>query len=561
MTDAPDYELLAQFARDGSEAAFAALVERHLALVHSVALRHTTSPQQAQDIAQAVFIILARKAGTLGRKTVLPGWLYHTARLTAANWQRAEMRRVRREQEVFMQSTVNESGSSSQSETEVEVWRELSPQLDEAMGQLGRTDRDALVLRYFQNQSLAEVGAALGLEERAAQKRVARALEKLRKFFRRRGLALSAGAIAGAVSANSVQAAPVGLAAAITANTLSGTVATTAAIIAATKTIETMTMTILQKTAITAITAALVISVGAGIFEARQNSQLRAQYSQLQQQQPPWAEQVRKLQVERDAATNRLAAMDGEMAKHKSDNLELLRLRGMAGVARQAIGESERLRAQLAKLASAASTNLLTGAMADAMKQAMEQQVEGHLARITASLQLTPEQTLAISNILMKQAQVMSAGMQQAMSGSFNKDELMKLGKAGGDPDTQIKALLTPDQLAEYPAYQQEEAAHNASLAANTELMQLQSILNLNPEQLDQVYAALYGVSFNQLTGSAKPPATTDMAETMQWTLDQKAAALEPILTPTQMDQYHQQQALQAKLTKDVMNKMKAAGF
>ncbi|MEP6664669.1 MAG: sigma factor, partial [Verrucomicrobiota bacterium] len=105
MTDAPDSELLEQFSRDDSEAAFAELVQRHIALVHSVALRHTVSQQHAQDITQAVFIVLARKAGSLGRKTVLPGWLYHTARLTAANWQRAETRRVHREQEAFMQST------------------------------------------------------------------------------------------------------------------------------------------------------------------------------------------------------------------------------------------------------------------------------------------------------------------------------------------------------------------------------------------------------------------------------------------------------------------------
>jgi chromosome segregation and condensation protein ScpB len=132
----------------------------------------------------------------------------------------------------------------------------------------------------LQNKSLAEVGAALGLEERTAQKRVARALEKLRKFFSKRGIALSVGAVAGAVSANSVQAAPAGLAASITTAALSGTAITTAAIVAATKTIETMTMTLIQKIA---ISTALVVSVGAGIFEARQNSQLRAHYTMLQQ--------------------------------------------------------------------------------------------------------------------------------------------------------------------------------------------------------------------------------------------------------------------------------------
>jgi RNA polymerase sigma factor (sigma-70 family) len=207
MTDTPDAELLEQF-RKGFEDAFNVLVERYVALVHSVALRHTVNPQQAQDITQAVFIILARKAGTLGRGTVLPGWLYRTARLTAANFQRAETRRIRREQEAFMQSTLEEPATDA-------LWRELSPQLDEAMASLGASERDALVLRYFQNKSVAEVGTFLGVQENTAQQRVSRALEKLRKFFVRRGVASATAIIAGAISANSVQAAPAGLAQAI----------------------------------------------------------------------------------------------------------------------------------------------------------------------------------------------------------------------------------------------------------------------------------------------------------------------------------------------------------
>ncbi|MGA2854322.1 MAG: sigma-70 family RNA polymerase sigma factor, partial [Verrucomicrobiota bacterium] len=210
MTDIPDAELLEQFARSESEEAFAELVRRHIALVHSVALRHTDNAQHAQEITQAVFIILARKASLLGSKTVLGGWLYHTARLTAANFRRAEFRRVRREQEAFMQSTLEETPSNN-------VWQELSPLLEEAMAHLGATDRDAVVLRFFENKSLAEVGMALGLEERAAQKRVNRALEKLRKIFGKRGMAHSAELIAGAISAHSVQAAPAALAKAVTA--------------------------------------------------------------------------------------------------------------------------------------------------------------------------------------------------------------------------------------------------------------------------------------------------------------------------------------------------------
>ncbi|PWU10179.1 MAG: hypothetical protein C5B50_25960 [Verrucomicrobia bacterium] len=209
MNDSSDADLLRQFGKDNSEAAFAVLVERYLGLVHSVAFRQTNNLQHAQDISQAVFIILARKAGGLHPKTVLPGWLYHTARLTAANFKRAEWRRARREQEAFMQSDTNENSSE-------EVWRELSPQLESAMAQLGPDDRDALVMRYFQNRSMAEVGTELGWTENTAQKRVGRALDKLRKLFGKRGIALTGGTIATALSANAVQAAPAGLAKTIT---------------------------------------------------------------------------------------------------------------------------------------------------------------------------------------------------------------------------------------------------------------------------------------------------------------------------------------------------------
>src|SRR5258708_3708200 len=109
MTELSDAELLARFARNNSETAFSTLVQRYLNLVYSIALRQTGNPHAAEEITQAVFIILASKASSLGRNTVLPGWLYNAARLTALNWQRAEARRVRREQEAFKQTTLEES--------------------------------------------------------------------------------------------------------------------------------------------------------------------------------------------------------------------------------------------------------------------------------------------------------------------------------------------------------------------------------------------------------------------------------------------------------------------
>ena len=209
MPESDDIRLLKEYAESHSEPAFTALVERHVNLVYSAALRSVGNATAAEEITQAVFIILARKAKSFGGKTVLPGWLYQTARLTAANHLRGEIRRQNREQEAYMQSILNEPES--------EAWRQISPLLDDAMGRLGEKDRNAIVLRFFENKNLAEVGVALGASEDAAKMRVNRALEKLRKFFSKRGVALSGAIIAGAVSANSVQAAPVALAKTISA--------------------------------------------------------------------------------------------------------------------------------------------------------------------------------------------------------------------------------------------------------------------------------------------------------------------------------------------------------
>jgi RNA polymerase sigma factor (sigma-70 family) len=217
MDERDDNELLREYALRNSEPAFDALVSRHINLVYSTALRHVGNPHQAEEITQAVFIILAKKSRSLGPKTVLSGWLYQATRLTAANSRRSEIRRQRREQEAHMQSVLNE--------TEPDVWPQIAPLLDDALGKLGERDRHAIVLRFFENRSLGEVGAALGASEDAAKMRVNRALEKLRKIFSKRGVTLTATLIAGAVAANSVQAAPVGLAVAVTAAAAKGAAA------------------------------------------------------------------------------------------------------------------------------------------------------------------------------------------------------------------------------------------------------------------------------------------------------------------------------------------------
>jgi RNA polymerase sigma factor (sigma-70 family) len=317
MPDAQDMELVREFARDNSETAFTELVRRHINLVYSVARRCTGNDGDAHDVTQAVFIILARKAAGLREKTLLTGWLYETTRFTAARLLRTNARRQQREQEAYMQSTLNEADTA-------EIWAQLSPHLENAMEKLNAADRALLVLRFYENKSGPEAAALLGIREDAAHKRVTRAIEKLRKFFVKRGVILSGAAIAGAVSANSVQAAPAGLAAIISAAALSGTTITTAAILAVTKAIA---MTTLQKAL---VTTALVATVSAGVFEAHQNFQLREQNQTLQQQQAPLAEQLAQLQRERNDTTNQLASLLTENAQLKSNSNEneLLKLRG-----------------------------------------------------------------------------------------------------------------------------------------------------------------------------------------------------------------------------------------
>ena len=198
-----DMMLVREFAANQSEPAFAALVERHIGLVHSAALRQVGDAHLAEEITQAVFIILARKAASLGTKTILSAWLYRTTRYAAADALRARRRRQAREQEAHMQSTLNQP--------DADTWAQLAPLLDDALAELGETDRTALVLRFFENKTAHEIAGALRLEEGAAQKRVTRGLEKLRKYFVKRGVTLTATVIAGAVAANSVQAAPAGM--------------------------------------------------------------------------------------------------------------------------------------------------------------------------------------------------------------------------------------------------------------------------------------------------------------------------------------------------------------
>lgn len=195
-----DWQLLREYVEHNSQPAFTELVERHANLVYSTCLRETGDAALAEDVAQVVFLILARKAASLREGTVLAGWLFQTARFSSKNAMKQERRRHQREQKAAEQM-ISESEANP-------GWADIEPLLHSGLGILGAQERDAVLLRFFENRSLRETGAALGISEDAARMRVTRALEKLRRHFARHGFAASVALLTALLSEHAVHAAP-----------------------------------------------------------------------------------------------------------------------------------------------------------------------------------------------------------------------------------------------------------------------------------------------------------------------------------------------------------------
>ncbi len=217
MRSMTDEGLLRAYAQTKSEAAFAELAGRHLNWVYSTACRIMRDPHLAEDVTQSVFVLLARKATSLNSGVVLGGWLFRTTRFVAIRALRTEKRRREREQTMFaMNSTAADPDESGA------VWNQLAPCLDQAVADLPADDRAAVLLRFYQQKPLREVGLCLGISEEAAKKRVSRAIEKMRKVLVRRGVVPGSAALASMLASRTVQAAPESLVASVVKAPLAG---------------------------------------------------------------------------------------------------------------------------------------------------------------------------------------------------------------------------------------------------------------------------------------------------------------------------------------------------
>jgi RNA polymerase sigma factor (sigma-70 family) len=293
MTDSR--QLLLEYARNGSETAFRELVGRYLDLVYSVALRRVDGDtHRAQDVAQTVFMDLARMARSLSKEVMPGGWLHRHTCFVAANVMRGERRRQFRERQAVEMNALHDDA-----QTNLDL---LAPVLDEVINELDETDRTAILLRFFEERNFQSVGEALGSTENTARMRVTRALDKLHLLLKRRGISTSAAALSAVLTAGVVQSAPVGLAAAIsTSAILAGTAAQTSTLIAANKIIA---MTTIQKII---VGGALAVAVGTGIYKAHQVSRLRDQMADARRQQAALTDQMGQLQRERDYEEKQLA--------------------------------------------------------------------------------------------------------------------------------------------------------------------------------------------------------------------------------------------------------------
>ncbi|HWD19955.1 MAG TPA: sigma-70 family RNA polymerase sigma factor [Verrucomicrobiae bacterium] len=524
MQTSDDMQLLQQYANSQSEEAFAALVSRYINLVYSAALRQVRNPHQAEEVAQAVFVILAKKSRALRPGVILSGWLYQTARLVSANVVRGEARRRQREQEAFMQSTLQDAEPPS--------WAQIAPLLEEAMAKLGEKDRNAIVLRYFEGKEVREIAAALGSTEDAAKMRLSRAVEKLREFFVRRGLPISGVGLAAIISEFSVQAAPLGLAGSVTSGVCGGS-----ALAASTLTLAKGTLTMMAWTKINLGIA--TVALAAVVYQWHEVSVANQKTADLQQQLVHQTELAQTQLTTLKELQESNAALSQQVESSARENA---RLAAPPAIKPPAVA-SAGFKAPAAG-SGLSKSNLLAQMFGDpAMKQAMRDQqlwmTKKQYAAFVKQANLTPEQTDKFYGIL---SDSLSSNLDRSMS-MLNGDAAAAnaVKEAQAATDAQLQELLGDAGFAQYSEYKE-------GLTDRTLLDQMMPDFADNPlskDQQKQLLAVMRAArnDSTHMPGQADPaPDPTDLAgsvehamekmEQMNATVLQQAAGF---LTPAQL--------------------------
>jgi RNA polymerase sigma factor (sigma-70 family) len=379
MPPLSDIQLLRQYARHSSEEAFREIVARHANLVYSIALRQVESQDMAAEVAQRVFIDLAQRAATLSARlqeeASLAGWLCRSARNLLLKLRRDDSRRHSRERQAMEDAIAGSEPAPD--------WERLRPVLDDAMTELEESDYDAVVLRFFENQDLRSVGRALGISDDTAQKRVSRALDKLRGHLARRGISTTATALSIVLSANAVQTAPRGLV--VTISSAAALAVQAVRISTAVSAAKTTVMTTIQKTLLATTLAA---ALGTGIYEALRAAQYQERANALLAQQDSLARQNETLQQERDETAKKLAAVEGNIGQSDNSQTELVRLRA----------EVSRLRADSRELAKLKATTSGQNA-----PQSPTESPSELVGKLRTKLAQTPDQTIPELQFLSEQ--------------------------------------------------------------------------------------------------------------------------------------------------------------
>jgi RNA polymerase sigma factor (sigma-70 family) len=435
-----DADLLGQFTREpasrAGQDAFAGLVDRHLNLVYSAALRQVRSPHLAEEISQSVFTQLATHAASLKPGTVLAAWLHQVTHHAAIDVVRREGRRQAREQIACEMSRLMDDNPVD--------WTLIEPLLDEGVQSLDETDRAAIIMRFFENKSLREVGETLGTSEDAAQKRVSRALDRLRDHFVRHKIAAAAAGLATVISAHAVQAAPAGLSATIASGSLA--VAVSVPVSASLTTAKIIAMTTLQKVAVGIVLVGAAVTI---VCQQHKVSQLQQQAETVTKQPAADAAlhlQVEQLTKERDNASNELASLKEEIAALKNRPTEVLKLRNQVG----------QLRDEKAQLGATAAINKMT-ATPEARQLLRDQQKAGMgmiYKSFAGQMKLTPDQAGKFNDLLADHIMQNVDNVTAALRDKTPPDQLNQIfAGENASLEQSIKDLLGADGVAQYQDY------------------------------------------------------------------------------------------------------------